>query len=282
MVNWDVLTEYKDVLLIVSSLIAPWIVIHTNVWNQNYVAGKTRDHWLTVLKKCNHINMGFEQIKTYKNDVYNRYSLFLDQIIILVIVVVFELTIIVNLTGYSPENISVIVYLSNIIIVFALFYRFDSNFTSKNLLKPQFSAELRIKKQSKKVFFKYYSLAGWIVGINVGIFLQVYNYILTSKLLLSNILSYAYFYMIGVVISIVFLLRVKEIISSIYLESITTIMNSKRHHFPFVTIKTQTEVVTGQLMDILDKDTITLNGDNRLKTVLWNKIELMEIKNGIM
>lgn len=266
-----------NLIPIILALITPWITAHANVWNQNYSVGKNKDQWLTSLKKCGYIYMGFEQIKTYENDISNRYSLLWDSMVMVSIVVIIEL-ITAELTISDSENISVFIYVIDILIVIILFRIYHSYLKSKNLLKPQFSEELRIKKQSRNIFYGYYLLVGTIVGINIGALTQIYSHILTSTSLSSNIWFYVYLLM-GITTSVIFLLRLKEIISSIYFESVKKIMDSHRYHFPHVTIKTQSGTVSGQLVDVLNKNTITLNGDSKLKTILWSKIEVMEIKN---
>lgn len=287
MINLDILSEIRDILVVISTFIVPFIALQTNIWNQNHVIGKNKDQWLTILRKCSYVNKGFEQINSYNHDVYNRYSKFLNGILIVSLIAslivftgsIIELIITAELKKFIPESISAVIYLSGISTVLVYFKKYDSNIASKDLLKPQFSDDMRIREQSRDVLFRYYLLAGMISGINICILPTVCNLILVG-MLSSNILSYTYF-LIGIVVSIVFLLRLKKIISLFYFESITEIMDSNRHQFPWVIIKTQCDIITGQLMDILNKDTITLNEDDRLKTVLWSKIESLEIRKTV-
>lgn len=279
MINLDVLYEIKDLLvLLIPTIIAPLVALRTNVWNQNYVTGKNKDQWLTVLRKCSYINKGFEEISTYNYDIYDKHSKILKGLLIAILI---EVPVrLISLTYIDDKIFLGIIYIIEIMAILIYFKRYNSNISSKKLLDPQFTEEMRIIKKSRDVLFRYYLLVGILFGINICRLTNLYNFILGGTLSSLNVLSYVYF-VAGIAISIAFLLHLKEIISSFYFKSITTIMDSNKHHFPFVIIKTQYDVVTGQLIDILEKDAITLNGDDRIKTVLWSKIELMEIKNTI-
>ena len=261
---------------VIGSIITLFIAAYLNNLNKKNLDEQDKNRHLSILRRCSSVKDGFAKISIFRNDIYSRYYWLLTGIIIgLVALNIFEWGWDKIFTSISheipPVFSSIFVYFFSIFLTFGLPKLYESRFLQNKTSSSQ-PRKFLINPELKKVLYMYYFSAGTIIGINCAVVLQLYNKYLDILFL------YAYFYLLGISMSIIYQYYLKKNISRLYFKCIKKIMDFYRDNFPYVTIKTPSGEVNGKLWDVLNKDVIVLKESKTLKAVPWNKIDVIEVK----
>lgn len=192
---------------------------------------------------------------------------------------------------FSYLHISILI----IFVIWGGWYRF---LRSKKFVAPKLTEYKLIKLSSMLVYWSFWVFLGAVIGIVIVLYLITvasftrfsiitddfaFNWITLVGVYesLKNNVSYFNFYMVvycmGLFTTLLYSLDVNYSITTFSREVNGLIANSYRSDFPEVKIITEYGEVKGKLEDILNKHQVTLNENSTVKTMMWDKIEMMEI-----
>jgi len=227
----------------------------------------------------------------------------IELILVQVIANIFDYTLDINYIGNLLDlssdivilNVVVLIYsCSNIgiLIVLLIFISWCKYLRSKKLFIPKIGKYGEVK--SSFVYLSFWVFIGVVFGLYIAMFFYI-TATLNNLSVIDNNLSFnrARFdlvythllsprihviaYILGFSISIA-LMVASYFFAKWFNESvIRSITDFYKYDFPYVNIKTETGEIKGQFRGILDKYIVTLNENNTLKIVQWDKIETMEI-----
>ena len=195
----------------------------------------------------------------------------------------------------------------SILIIVVIWGCWCSLLKSKKLAAPKFTDHHSIKTSpdfpsinasSEFVYFSFWVFLGIIVGINFFIyyltfanlidfsiipkdfsfnwtaFVGIYDNLKTSVPYLNY---YIFVFLMGAAISFVYITVVYQSITWFSSRVKQLIADFYKYDFPYVKIITENGEIKGQLRDIQNKSLVTLIENGIMKTVPWDKIEIMEV-----
>jgi hypothetical protein len=191
-------------------------------------------------------------------------------------------------------------FLISILVIIAIFYLWVMFTTLKRLcIVKRNKEEGLVEFSSLLVYPSYWAFIGFVIGLNITIFFYFIvilsnlstidnNFsfnetifdLIYADLLYSEFYVSAYLlgllYLSGLLASFILIFVIYYFAKNFKKRAVKSITNSYKHNFPYVKIKTESGEVEGQLQDIINKNLVTLNKNNELKIVPWDKIQIME------
>jgi hypothetical protein len=217
------------------------------------------------------------------------------------------LSFIYNITNLNAALFICSYFNISILIIFLLWVCWCCLLKSKKLAAPKITEHHSIKTSpdfpslkmsSKLVYLSYWAFLGIIIGINLVLYANTLGYLIKYSIItddfsfnwitfvgiyesLKTSVPYLKYYMIvffcGVYISFLYILVVYQSITLFSNRVKKMIANFYKHDFPEVKIITEYGEIKGKLRDIQNKSQVTLIENGIMKTVQWNKIEIMEV-----